>query len=214
MTVVLGGQLIYKDKTGYLKVSPGTSIGPISLNMIAGQWVKIEPQKDISTSTIPGGLGVSGDKLNITPDQIAQVRNIIKNAYFFNDVTKLPDEAINGVSTRHYKYSIDEAALNKFSDDIALVFDPNYIATTTPEIPQGANLEIWVGAGDYLPRKMVESDDKNQMQITFSNYNNVPAIQIPQDTKSFQSVLEEVFGSMFGGMSGTSTAPLPKTKVK
>ncbi len=215
MMVVLGGQLIYKDKTGYLKVNPGTSIGPISLNMISGQWVKIEPQKDISTSTIPGvGLGVSGDKLNVTPDQIAQVRNIIKNAYFFNNVTKLPDETVNGVSTRHYKFSVDETALNKFSDDVALVFDSNYVATTTPEIPQGANLEIWVGAGDYLPRKFVESDGKNQVQATYSNYNSIPAIQVPQDTKSFQSVLEEVFGSMFGSMTGTSTAPSPKVKVK
>jgi hypothetical protein len=202
MTVVLGGQVIYKDKTGYLKVNPGTSFGPISLNMIAGQWIKIDPQKDISTSTIPGvGLGVSGDELNITPDQITRARDIIKNAYFFDNVVKLPNETINGVSTYHYKYSLNQAALNKFTSDIALVFDPKYVATTTPIVPQGANMEIWVGVGDYLPRKIAESDDKNQVQAIFSNYNSVPTIQAPQDTKPFQEVIGEVFGSMFGDMT-------------
>ncbi len=206
--VVVDGEIIYRDKIAYLKVNPGTSFGPFSLNMISNQWFKIDPQNDLASSSPVSGFGVNipNNKLSVTPEQTAKIKDMVKNAYFFKDVTTLPSEDVGEIGTYHYGFKPDAAALMDFTKNVGGILNVSSIAESI--LPSEVDAmqqsfasttwEIWVDKKDYLLRKLLVRRDDSSASMAFtllmSNYNAVLEIPMPSDTKPIQEVLQSLFG--------------------
>ena len=207
--VVVDGEVIYRDKTAYFKVNPGTSFGPFSLNMISNQWFKIDPQNDLASSSPVAGFGVNipDNKLSITPEQTAKIKDMVKNAYFFKDVTTLPSEDVGEIGTYHYGFKPDAAALMNFTKNMGSIL--NVSSTAESILPSEVDTmqqsfasttwEIWVGKKDFLLRKLLVRRDDSSASMAFtllmSNYNAVLEIPVPADAKPIQEVLQSIFGA-------------------
>ncbi|GEM_PF-2843211 len=216
LVVVVDGEVVYRNKIAYLKINPGTSFGPFSLNMISNQWFKLEPQNDLASGLLVSGLNVSvpDNALDITQEQMRTIKEMMKNTFLFKDIRNLSSQDIDGISTYHYGFKPDMAALADLAKNVDGVINNS---TSTQLIPQSeiqaiensyasTTWEIWVGKRDYLLRKLFVTNDDNSIAftLTMKNYGNVPEMVAPADAKP----IEEVFESLFSvsGATGQESA--------
>ncbi len=203
--LVVDSEIISSDKFLYLKINPGTSIGPISFNMIANQWIKIDLSSDLAKTLFLSGLTIQvpTTTLSLTPEKTTKVKDFVRNASLFKDVESLPAETVDGVNTYHYSFKPDIVALQKLALNIGSVVG---VSSTSLPIASSTNAfgsiyvntrgEIWIGKSDFLIRKLLISDIRgNAMKLAITNYNNTPEILVPFNAKPLQDVL----GSLFGG---------------
>jgi len=195
------------NKDLYLQFTSLPSIGVISLDALKNQWIKF----DLSSFQDKGDG--QNNQVKLTDAQIANIKNLIKNAQLFKITAKLPGEKINGVNTYHYKFAIDKEALQKLMSDSSqsLLNRPlsdqekadQKSAFAAIEVSEG---EIWIGKKDYLPYKITinyqykendytKSSGKSLTTILFKNFDKPLSVDIPQNSKTIQELMQGFLGT-------------------
>jgi hypothetical protein len=177
------------------------------VDKFANVWIKIDPE----ALTKEYGLGIDLEqaKPNYTESQKQQIEEISKNAHWFNAITKLPNDSIDGISMYHYSVVVDKAGTKEYLKQIDQV---NKAAGGNPNVGielldsmQLKDVEVWIGKTDKLVHRVsmnvaqAASNDSipegsMNLLMNFSNYNNVAVIEAPASSKDIQEVIEEVMG--------------------
>lgn len=188
------------NKDFYAKLSKAPIIMLFDLSSLENQWIKIDGKNITEAETY----------LNhkLSPAQISQIKEAFVADKVFKVVATLPSEKIDGVSTYHYKYTINKEGLRKY------ILDVDKIVATSPEFtgkkledfnkemdnlvaPEG---EIWVGKKDYLPYKItsnivINETEKSKVSgnisimLSAKNYNKPVQVDVPSPVKTTNEIM-------------------------
>jgi hypothetical protein len=194
-----------------------------SLSSLKGQWLKIDPEE---FREMAKEMGVSEQELkefdkvletqSLTPEKIAQLSRLAKDANLIKITAKLPGEKIDNQNTYHYRYEISKESLKQF------VLEANKIMEVEikPEEQEAFDKafdgisaiqgELWIGKKDLFIHKATISLEINEKMneggfsgkfstaITMKNFNKAVKVEAPENVKSLEELMTAVLGSLFG----------------
>jgi len=215
----LGLEIRTINKIVYVKLS---NISLLDLTAVSNQWIKIDTEalkKQFGLEKIEEQLKEAQKKQELSPEQIEKLEIAVQQAKIIKITKKLPSEKIEGISTYHYKFTIDKEGIKNLFIEISKIawdktftekelaeFNKSFEAFEAVELSEG---EIWIGKKDLLPYKIslnsvIKETNKSKTSgkvdfvLLFKNFNKPIQIEIPAPVKT----LEEILGGLFGGLSG------------
>ena len=225
------GNTIYGKVSGItdtLSLIFGNSFG--DMKFLENQWFSIDKTssstdifKELAQSTLRDETsGTSLDERATSTskkDQLISIFNTYKEK-IISDIENKGKENVGDISTTHLMVTLDEAQLKEMLQKITdATNDSASIKENPPSIIK--SFDIWVGA-DYLPYKLEASINPDfitkemnnpnteipamRLIISDINYNTVPSLTPPPDTKRLEDVMGQVFMNLFGGIN-SSTIP-------
>jgi len=209
------------NKDYYVKLSKAPIIMLFDLSSLENQWIKIDGKNITEAKT---------DLDNkLSPAQIAQIKEAFAADKVFKIVATLPSEKIDGVSTYHYKYTIDKEGLRKYILDVDRIIATSSDLTgkKLEDFNQGMNDlvtpegEIWVGKKDYLPYKITSNIIVNGTEtskisgnisivLSAKNFNKPVQVEVPAPVKT----TEEIMSVFMGGFAEEGTMLTAETAIK
>ena len=194
-----------------------------SFSSLEGQWLKIDPEE---LREMAKEMGISEQELvdfdkalesqSLTPEKIAKLSQLLKDANLIKVVSKLPEEKIDNQNAYHYKYEISKESLKQF------VLEANKIMEVEikPEEEEAFDKafdgisalqgELWIGKKDLFVHKANVNFEINEKMneggfsgkfsttITMKNFNKAVTVKAPENVKSLEELMTVVLGSLFG----------------
>lgn len=207
-----GMEMRLLDKIVYLKFNNLPKVPDYDISKYSGVWIKIDPE-DISKEY---GLGVNttNKQPDLTSGQKQQILDLTANAHFFNSITKLADDEIDGKSMYHYAVDIDMNGLRDYFREVERI--ENSTSTIDTDLSNLAinNTELWVGKSDKMVYKITTqisaaSDPGTTMNtsgsvniaLNFKNYNQPSSIFPPETFKNLMDIIQEFNESLAAPVS-------------
>jgi thiol-disulfide isomerase/thioredoxin len=229
----IDGELRYIDKNYYFKVIkfPGMDLPLFDVEKLKNRWVKIDVAELAENLQNSFGVDIKesenkeDQEIILTEEQKEELKQLVKDVEIFKVDDRLKSEYISGVSTRHYKVTVDLSEFKRFVLEANKILDDKAFLNETQrrdfenefdDIKDDIKYlggELWIGKKDYLLRKAfmkmeVVDNDTNSAglvgaTIRFSRFNQPVDIGIPDNASSLEKVLSEMFGDMiFDSPSG------------
>ena len=143
--------------------------------------------------------------------KLEALKDLVKDTTFFNTVTEIGKEDINGETTRHYQVSISKEILKVFVSKAIDTLEIDLINKQKADILAKIDAlktitgDFWVATGSYEPRKIIISvgtdefdmPDMGKMKITISlssvisKINEPVTIVAPEGARSISESLKE-----------------------
>lgn len=179
---------------------------------VLNRWISFDPHD----------FGDLGDLIDTAKqkaeEEAAQNEGAIREAFATYglqvlDVTAtLEPEAVNGVESRHYAFTVDKDALKGLLsrlDEITGDVEDGKAAEKIDEMfAKMENLtgEVWIGKSDAYLRKvaldwdMVMDEESGAnwhgaLSLTLDNFNEAVTVEVPEDADPFVTVLMELMGA-------------------
>ena len=169
----------------------------------------------------------------ITPEQLAKIYQMTRNANFIKTVQRFSPETISGQSSYHFAFDLDKGGIISYfknlkeyvnsigkNDSSLSSFDPTSFTADLDKIKDFKG-EIWIGRKDNLPYKVtlsfgVKPDESKNETIKinivsiFSDWNKPTLITAPTESVPFQ----EFISSVTSDLSGSTATEQTQTKQK
>ena len=184
-------------------------------NSIANKWIQVDTSKYIATTTVQSA--------SIYNDQ--RLKDYLSARSYITALTMVGKETLSGLPVYHVKVSIEHGqqlvdiirqitleknpdaakdmnAFNKDMEDISKI------------ISQKIDVDLWIGQDDSFVHKVVTSpfvvrDEKSETmvsvveEIVLSGQNKPVSIVAPQDALPIETIMQNVLGGMFGGVTSS-----------
>jgi len=179
------------------------------INMYKGKWLSLAKEM----------LPVDLEKLETkTAEEVAiekQLKKLFVSTKMFDVVKDHGTETINGNKTYHYEVKLNEEGIKKYTKEAGIITGNEL---TELEIEESAeivdyvkNAEIWVGAKDFNPYKVIitfeetkTEDTKMDMEIELemeaNSFNEDVEIEAPEGAEEFNPLQLIMGGGMPEGM--------------
>jgi hypothetical protein len=200
------GQLVVLNDMMYFKVTEIPELGAIlgDTSEFMNVWFSYsltELQKQAGTTTI-------SPTSTITPEQSTQIRDAFVKNECVTLSKHIPSDAVLGVETYHYEYTIVNEKLVPFMKDVAVIMKEEFTDKQVEQFEEALKQivdmkgEVWIGKQDYLPYKVTfafgmlseTGDDlgKANIAVSMKNFGNIPEIIAPSDAKSIEELIEKM----------------------
>ena len=210
------------NRTNYLKINNVPDLGFLNLGSLKSQWFMAADQAaraQLGDTTD----GASPDVIpDISQDQRDRLAATWKASRFLAVSEVLGSEDVDGVSTHHYKLTLDKDLFKKWSIETSSILSKTNTASDMAALDEDLSLatihdlEIWIGRFDGLPHKVVAKvtlqdklDPSKTSDITLAiggdKFNSATDIAAPEGSKSFEDALRDIFGQMLGGVGQKPT---------
>ncbi|EKD23571.1 MAG: hypothetical protein ACD_81C00218G0015 [uncultured bacterium] len=215
---ILGAEYRNVAQRTYVQIKDVPDLGFFSLSFLKNSWFMLE------NTDVAAQLGTE-ERAALTEEQRGQLIDAWRENRFLLVNATLPAEDIEGVATRHYALTLDKEAF------VSWIITANAIMQNPPT-DQGSlakqldsltinTFELWVGRRDRLPHKLLleatmrDTSDASKtsaisIALTGKDFNKPVDVIVPEDAKSFEEVLQGIFGQMLGGQEAkvsSSTTP-------
>ena len=209
-------ELRLKDNNLYILLNNIGETGIIDLSFLSKVWIKFDMSDlDELRGTSDSEKDDSDPKLS--DEEIKKLKEIYSKIPLIKITEKLTNEKLNNESVYHFKYTLDKDALKKFIIEASSILDNKEAANfdqdnldSSLEALESLSGEIWISKKDFLPRKLSfistykeTSTSKISGNITtmisFKNFNNPFNVEVPNDTKPFEEIIEAMFMGTSGG---------------
>lgn len=181
------------------------SQAPKEFEFLTGSWVSFRPSKTMSANAkenVEKALAKAANK-----EEKARHMTKLKEHRVLSVAEEFPKETLDGVTVRHFRIAVDQMALKAFLEDVnAHKMTPKEAAEFNEQFNKDAlartNTEIWIGASDHFPRKIVASaatKDPSPAKLTFmfKDFNKPVSVSAPAESKTFEEVLGEFLMKSF-----------------
>lgn len=206
--ISVGLKMRFIDKILYFNLD---QIPPISesVNKYRNTWIKVDPEAISKQYGL--GMNLEGNQTNLTPGQRQQIEYLTRQAHFYNSVTRLPNDSIDGVATYRYSVVLDNVGLKNYLQQVENInkaaggsSDSSLEAIDTMQFK---DVEVWVGRSDRMLRRIsmriaqAPSGDSIptgsvHFLMNFSNFNSPSLIEAPAIYRNVEDVIRDV---MAGG---------------
>ena len=196
-TADVEAELRMKDKTLYATLLKAPNLAYAAfLSPYINKWYSFAlsgPTNPVSEIPLMSMVGIDQSVLDkLTTEQKDYILNLTKNAHFITIVKKLPPENINGVSSYHFTFGLDQVGIKNYlaeaeaylhetgkNDSMLSAFSTNSMKT---ELDKPINLtgEAWIGRNDHRPYKIVINLSVDQIMGNTSPI-NIAIISIFKD---------------------------------
>lgn len=188
-----------------------------------GKWwsVSLPPEYLSSFNTY------SGEQSEMTPEE-KELTELFESTKFLTDVEYRGEEDVNGVTSGHYKGTLDKEAIVNFviaSGKIMGTLNEQDIETTKESMTKGLEKiemsgDIWIGKEDKIARKwqgnFAYEDSKAGLSVDFDvtytvdNLNESVELEIPEGAEPFD-ILSLLMGgaALGGGLEGSFESTIP-----
>jgi hypothetical protein len=203
----------------YLILRSAPIIGFFNLEPLENQWMRLETSAAKMQLLELAPTEISASSTEITTDQIERLRAVIVRNEIFNVSENLKNEILDGVSTHHYKVTLEKGKLIAALSEVNAILKEGQSKEDQKEMDMALEeftaalkergvqdrwpFEIWIGEKDNFIRKLlvIAPIDMSEYQITgnvtitttFTNINVAPVIEAPADARD----VEEVLGGLF-----------------
>ncbi|MDQ3099279.1 MAG: hypothetical protein M3Q44_06025 [bacterium] len=188
----------------------------ISYAALENKWIKIDLAS--TGSILPESSGLfsaseSAEMRNLKANEEKIKAIYLKNRFLVFDKS-VPSEVINGIETRHYKYTLDNNRLKTFYVEVVpLIMEEKFSHTDLEYLTKSLDYltnvrgEIWIGKKDTLPYRFnvsmnyvdklsnSHSGAKISTSVELSDYNAPATITEPDGAKTMEEVMTEVIQS-------------------
>lgn len=210
----LGEIKVDSDKDPTLKQTVDMMISPY-----VGQWWKMD---------LPEGVNpfetTSAQNSNVTPDQEAKIKELVKKSDFFTVDKNYGNEKINGVDTYHYGIKLNEDGMVNFAKETAKIMEKPMSADDEKKMREGLKKmklegELWIGVQDKYIYKtnltVAAKDEEQNMDMNFKfeltlDPNKSVSITEPSGAQDLMTALAPLMmgpGAVPGGSTETPTYP-------
>ncbi|MDZ7726000.1 MAG: DUF6612 family protein [Candidatus Campbellbacteria bacterium] len=211
------------DNTLYINLAKAPNIGFFSLSPFENQWISIDPE-----SSEEFGYSISEEELDKNVEEvIAQAMEVAGQLKEINaehggfEVAYEGTERIEGDSSYHFAIGINKeniydtlvAISEEFSVEGEEVnYPPRSELEEMLKPVENVSLDVYVSKSNYLVTKeslsAEYSDDEEasgtmNVTTTYSNFNEPLNVEAPEDARSFEDVLNEMFGPMMNSQMNT-----------
>lgn len=217
--ITFGVEIRNVGKIIYVKISDVPNLGFFDLSAVKNQWVKIDTEalkKQFGLEKLEEQLKEVQKQKELTPEQIEKLKEAVQQAKAFKITQKLASEKVEGVSTHHYKFTIDKAGVKNLVADIGQIVQNKTLtekeladfdkSLETVKLPEG---EIWIGKKDLLPYKIslsstIKEADTSKISgkvsliLLFKNFNKPVHIAVPTQAKPLEEILEGLLEGLQG----------------
>ncbi len=177
-----------------------------SVAKYSGVWIKVDPE---SLSKEYGlGINLKNGQPDLTDGQKKQLEDLASQAHFFDGVTKLTEDSIDGVSMYHYGLTIDKAGLKSYLEEVnRLVASAGGFTDSISQAFDGLefnNVEVWIGKSDRMVNRVsaviyekptsagIPASGSLNFLINLKNYGNPTPILAPSEPKDIKVFIEDI----------------------
>lgn len=194
----------------YFKFNTIPVLGTLNLSALTNMWVKLDAKKTTSTTVVTPSSTMSEDTAEA-------VKDIISGGKYFQVTEDLGEESLGGVSTRHYKVTLNEAEVMRVMREVSTevngkapsINDEKKMSEffARAELTNG---EVWVGTKDYYLYKtvfgvtIVKTDTEPSsgtvaVELELRNFNEKVTVEAPTGVKTMNEFMGSFIGAMMGG---------------
>ncbi|MBX4205494.1 MAG: hypothetical protein KW788_04945 [Candidatus Doudnabacteria bacterium] len=198
-----GMNLRLLDKIVYLKFNSLPNVPEYNIAKYSGVWIKIDPA-DVSEQ-YGLDMNTSSKQPDLTPGQKQQIKDLAANAHFFNSITKLADDTIDGDAMYHYSVDVDMQGLKDYFHEVERIENSTATTDTDLDTMSFRNSEVWIGKSDRMLHKLLtqvsaaptpgtttQASGSVNILLNLKNYNQPSSIMPPADYKNFVEVIKEL----------------------
>ncbi len=215
LTFSVSGELVSINKNSYFRLTDMPALlRPFGLGGLQDQWIAL---REDSTTFDP-----------IEEEYRDKIIKAFKERDIYRVEKVFPDKEINGLKAYHYLISLDLAEVILTAFEVMAEEDELFRALDIEEMRESfyglsrLEAEIWIGKKDYLLYAIslderietaeIDPTDEGflslKADINFFDFNQPVSITEPEESKSLEEVIEDLFGQfLMGGLSGPSPMP-------
>ncbi len=197
----------------YFKFNTIPVLGKLNLSSLTNMWVQLDPKEGDDT-TVPATTSTMNEE---TADK---VKDIISGGKYFQVTEDLGEESLGGITTRHYKVTLNEAEVMRVARAVSTEVNGKAPSIedekkmneffTRAEMTNG---EIWVGTKDYYLYKTLfgvtiaktdtePSSGTIAVELDLRNFNEKVMVSAPTGAKTMNEFMGAFVGAMLGGGGG------------
>lgn len=198
--ITLAGEYRQLGNTSYAQLTEFPDFGLVDAQKVKGRWVRLDKAETDDTERPSAGTPTTPPTPTpdaLSPDQINQVKETIRQSKAARITDKLKGERLDGQAMHHYKYEADKDAMIEMMAKIQGILSKKPVSEQEIvdarkdldplEFQPG---EIWIGKKDYLPHKLtinfvikksefVQKDTAVQLTLGLKNLNQELTIEPP-----------------------------------
>jgi hypothetical protein len=207
--ISLGIDTKFVDQILYLKIDNIPTFIP-EASKYSDVWMKADLEEISEKYGI--GIDLQNGQPDLTDGQKNELEELMNNSNFFNGVTKLGSDSIDGVGMHHYALTIDKQALKNYLESInSIIASGGGFTGTTSDVfdfVEFDDVEVWIGKSDKrlhrISAKIYEKPSAANtlpaagsvnFLINLRNFNNPSPIEAPTESKNILDVINESLGS-------------------
>ena len=172
-------------------------------------WVKLDAKKSTSTVVVATST--------MSEDTAEEVKDIISGGKYFQVSEDLGEESLGGISTHHYKVTLNEAEVMRVARAVSTEVNGKAPSITDEKKmneffarAEMSDAEVWVGTKDYYLYKtkfgvtVAKSDAEPSsgtiaVELELRNFNEKVTVEAPTGIKTMNEFMGAFGGAMLGG---------------
>ncbi|HNT29728.1 MAG TPA: hypothetical protein PKL83_02135 [bacterium] len=185
------------------------------------KWYVIDPESDAFKEMVETTGVVNTEESELTPEQTAQVLEIVKSSDVFANVKYEGEETVDGVKCVKFSFSgLDANKVIEMINKIGAIVAPDEYEgpdeDEAAEFKEGLDMlnttgAIWVGQDDGYVHKVQVGMDVDQdgqkatigVEMTVSDINKDVKVEAPDDATDFMETVQELMMLFMGGTDYT-----------
>ncbi|PIR45256.1 MAG: hypothetical protein COV10_00470 [Candidatus Vogelbacteria bacterium CG10_big_fil_rev_8_21_14_0_10_51_16] len=220
----------------YVRVRNLPKIEYLDLSAFNGRWIVIVPEEvreslgftDLQKELEAIMASSTDEETEANSESVAQKLAQVQEAFVRAELVEvrevLDSEAVNGVTSYHYRLGINMAGATMFADELARIFDEEpLVGEERLELEKGlarlveTEIDVWIGKSDKQLRKFsfastleevnptFEGHTSLALELTIGDHNQPVVIEEPEGAMSFEEVFNEFLGEYSSIFSGGSS---------
>ena len=185
------GELRYLDNTLFVKLTSVPTIGFIDLAKLQNQWYKFDFKEFDLTKDL------SGDAQKLDTKKTKKLRRLFSQTNFIEVISDNGIDVIGEIRTHHYRVKLNQENFKKFFVEASKIMEERELtALELEELNKSIEKlsafegQIWVGADDYLLRRIEFGLQANEatrydLALELSDFNKNFNIETPAEVREF-----------------------------
>ncbi|HRH23460.1 MAG TPA: hypothetical protein PK295_02425 [Candidatus Magasanikbacteria bacterium] len=184
-------------------------LGKLNLSSLTNMWVKLDAKKSTSTVVVATST--------MSEDTAEEVKDIISGGKYFQVSEDLGEESLGGISTHHYKVTLNEAEVMRVARAVSTEVNGKAPSINDEKKmneffarAEMSDAEVWVGTKDYYLYKtkfgvtVAKSDAEPSsgtiaVELELRNFNEKVTVEAPTGAKTMNEFMGAFVGAMLGG---------------